>query len=51
VYSFDGELIEDNRFTVEVAHRAIRFAVPKGARPIVDPQYLPKKEEQEAVTV
>ncbi len=51
VYSFDGELIQNNHFTVEVAHRAIRFAVPKGARPIVDPQYLPATEEREVATV
>ena len=36
IYSFDGELIEDNEFTVEVAPAAVRFAVPKGARPLVD---------------
>lgn len=30
VYSFDGELITQNRFTIEVAPAAIRFAVPKG---------------------
>ena len=29
--SFDGELIRQNRFTVEVVPQAIRFAVPKGA--------------------
>ena len=34
IYAFDGELITQNEFTVEVAPRAIRFAVPKGARPI-----------------
>lgn len=39
VYSLDGELITQGRFTVETVHRAIRFAVPKGAEPIVDPQY------------
>ena len=44
LYSFDGELIRQSRFTVEVAHKAIRFAVPKGAKPIVDPAYLPKPE-------
>ena len=44
VYSFDGELIRQSKFTVEVAPRAIRFAVPKGARPIVDPKYLPAQE-------
>ena len=36
IYSFDGELIEQNRFTVEIAPRALRFAVPKGAKPIVE---------------
>lgn len=34
IYSFDGELIEQNAFTVEVAPKAIRFAVPEGAFPI-----------------
>jgi diacylglycerol kinase (ATP) len=48
VYSFDGELIKDNHFTVEVAHRALRFAVPKGAKPIVDPKYLPTEEKEPA---
>lgn len=42
VYSFDGELVKQNHFVVEVAPRAIRFAVPKGARPIVDPSYVPQ---------
>ncbi|MBQ9784159.1 MAG: YegS/Rv2252/BmrU family lipid kinase [Clostridia bacterium] len=31
VYSLDGELVKQNRFTVEVLKRAIRFAVPEGA--------------------
>lgn len=31
IYSFDGELIENNEFTVEVVPHAIRFAVPEGA--------------------
>ncbi len=31
IYSFDGELICQNHFTVEVVPRAIRFAVPKSA--------------------
>ena len=39
VYLMDGELITCGKFTVEAIHRAIRFAVPKGAKPIVDPQY------------
>ncbi len=32
VYSFDGELITQNRFTIEAVPAAIRFAVPKGAQ-------------------
>ncbi len=31
IYSLDGELVKQNRFTVEVMKRAIRFAVPEGA--------------------
>ena len=31
LYSFDGELVENNSFTVEAVPQAIRFAVPKGA--------------------
>lgn len=46
VYSFDGELILQNKFTVEVAPRAIRFAVPKGASPIVDPVHIAEPSEQ-----
>lgn len=42
VYSFDGELVTQNRFAIEVAPRAIRFAVPKGAKPIVDSSYIPQ---------
>lgn len=45
IYTLDGELIQENKFTVEIAHKALRFAVPKGAKPIVDPQYLPKTED------
>lgn len=44
-YSLDGELVMQDRFTVEVAHRAIRFAVPWGAKPIVDPKWLPTEEK------
>ena len=52
VFSLDGELIVQNKFTVEVVHKAIRFAVPKGAEPIVDPQYLPAEEsDRETVCV
>ncbi len=46
VYALDGELIEENRFTVEVARKALRFAVPKGAKPIVDPKHLPEKSDE-----
>ena len=31
IYSFDGELVRQNKFTVEVVPQAIRFAVPKSA--------------------
>ena len=48
VYSFDGELIRQNRFTVEVVPHAIRFAVPKGAVYLPGeahvPQYIKEKE-------
>ena len=53
VYSFDGELVTQNRFTVEVAHRAVRFAVPWGANPIVDPRWVTpecRAEEEKAET-
>ncbi len=46
LYSFDGELVRQHKFTVEVAHKAIRFAVPKGAKPIVDSKYLPQETEE-----
>lgn len=39
LYSFDGELIAQNEFTVEVEPKAIRFAVPKNAVPIADESY------------
>ena len=48
VYSFDGELVAQSHFTIEVAHRAIRFAVPWGAKPIVDPEWItPECAEEE----
>lgn len=34
VYAMDGELYTDGRFEIEVVPSAIRFAVPKGAKPI-----------------
>ena len=42
VYSFDGELIPDTDFTVEVVPSALRFAVPASARPIVGDWHEPK---------
>ena len=47
LYSFDGELVANNRFEVEVVPRALRFAVPKGAKPIVDPKYIEQSEAGE----
>ncbi len=48
VYSFDGELIPDPDFTVEVIPSAIRFAVPASARPVPgewhEPKYQPDTE-------
>ena len=48
VYSFDGELIRKNHFTVEVVPHAVRFAVPRSAvcLPGVEhvPQYTKEKE-------
>ena len=46
VYSFDGELIPQNSFTVEVAPRAIRFAVPKTALPLPKELHVPIKAEK-----
>ncbi len=34
IYSLDGELINEGRFTAEVVPNAIRFAVPRGASPL-----------------
>ncbi|MBQ9760059.1 MAG: YegS/Rv2252/BmrU family lipid kinase [Clostridia bacterium] len=34
IYSLDGELINEGKFTVEIVHNAIRFAVPRGANPL-----------------
>ena len=46
IYSLDGELIEENQFTVEVAPSAIRFAVPKGAMPLPGMLHIPKHEKE-----
>ena len=42
IYSLDGELIENPKFTVEVVPSAIRFAVPKGASPLPGVLHIPK---------
>lgn len=42
LYSFDGELIAQNRFVVEVVPEALRFAVPKTAKPLVGDAHPPK---------
>ncbi len=47
IYALDGELIENNDFTVEVVPEAIRFAVPEGATPIVISNPVPEKEVKE----
>ena len=42
IYSFDGELIRQNHFTVEVVPNAIRFAVPKSAVYLPGEKHVPK---------
>ncbi len=42
VYSLDGELIEQSRFTAEILPGALRFAVPKGAVPLLS-EHVPHK--------
>ena len=50
IYSFDGELIRQNKFTVEVVPNAIRFAVPKSATYLPGVKHVPKyAEEKETV--
>lgn len=46
VYSFDGELITQNHFTVEVVPQAIRFAVPRSARPLIGERHIPQYAEE-----
>ena len=45
VYSFDGELITKAHFTVEVVRDAIRFAVPKSAKPLAGELHVPRIAE------
>ena len=41
IYSLDGELITNNRFEVQAMERALRFAVPRGAKPLPKEQHIP----------
>ena len=41
VYCLDGELVTKNKFTVEVAERALRFAVPRTAKPLPEEKHIP----------
>ena len=47
LYSFDGELIPQNKFQVEVVPKAIRFAVPASAKPLPGDAHVPCYEKQE----
>ena len=51
VYCLDGELITQNKFTVEVVPRAIRFAVPKSAKPIPGSLHIPATAVDEPAMV
>lgn len=51
IYSFDGELIRQNRFTVEVVPHALRFAVPKSAEYLPGALHICKYAEEETVGV
>ncbi len=49
VYSFDGELIPDDEFTVEIVPAAVRFAVPASARPLPGDWHEPLVEKPQPV--
>ncbi len=50
LYSLDGELIPNGSFTVEVVPSAIRFAVPRGAKPLPGEEHIPvRRVEAEQV--
>ena len=52
LYSLDGELIPQNEFEVQVVPHAIRFAVPKSARPLPKDAHIPyQKLYEEPATV
>ena len=44
VYSLDGELVTGSNFTVEVLPRALRFLVPRKAKPIAKDHIVPKAQ-------
>ncbi|MBO5931051.1 MAG: YegS/Rv2252/BmrU family lipid kinase [Clostridia bacterium] len=46
IYTFDGELIRQNKFTVEVVPNAIRFAVPKSAVYLPGEAHVPNYAEE-----
>ena len=48
VYCLDGELIENNDFTVEVVPHAVRFAVPASAKPLIGKAHVPHREKEPA---
>ncbi len=47
LYSSDGELIRQNKFTVEVVPRAVRFAVPAGASYLPGVEHVPIPAEED----
>lgn len=52
VYSMDGELYTEHCFDIEVCPLAIRFAVPRGAKPLIGDAHVPQTaERKEPVTV
>ena len=50
IYSFDGELIRQNRFTVEVVPKAIRFAVPRSAVYLPGEAHVPQYTKEKELT-
>ena len=48
IYSLDGELFEENGFTAEVVHNAVRFAVPRGASPLPGVLHIANREKETA---
>ncbi len=46
IYSLDGELYSEDRFTAEVVHHAIRFAVPENASPLPGELHVANLEKE-----